>query len=240
MTDSHAVEASSHRLRSCNRDVAAMSDASVVSFATTGAAKAFCAAYAAQMALRTVPTAVRTLIHCVRRLAQLRHASAALRLVVKELAVFLRRVSAAFAASQSQLRFASFLGSVVLFTRLVVGRARRHHGLAVMRDTAQRLHGSCSHTPAATLPCNEARRAGMLVGMAAAASLFLVPADARVGVTLFVGVRAAEVAIRHLHRVGMLPSCSYPFSLLMIVASAELPYSGVFAPNALDPSTCAV
>ena len=38
----------------------------------------------------------------------------------------------------------------------------------------------------------------------------------------------------------MLPSCPYPFSLLMIVASAELPYSGVFAPNALDPSTCAV
>ena len=201
MADSHAVEASSHRLRSCNRHVAAMSDASVVSFTVYtvytytlyhhGGCKGICAEYAAQVALCSVPTAVRTLVHCVRRLAQLRHASV---MVVKELASFLRRVSAAFAASQSQLHFASFLGQRSPVTRLVVGRGRLHHGLAVMRDTAQRLHGSDSHTPAATLPSNEARRAGMLVGVAAAASLFLVPADARVGVTLFVGVRAAEVA----------------------------------------------
>ena len=221
-----------------------MDDSRIASFAAQGGVKSLVLVYAAQVGLRTVPATVVTLLRTLRSLLGVitasQRPSAALASVVADFSALIRRLGSTLSNSLPQLRLAMFLGSVVLFTRLIVARARRTHGLAIEDgddSVAAAGGGTKSATPRATLAPKRAWRTALLAGVAASGSLLLVPRESRLGLALFVGVRAAEVGCTQLCSAGYLPRVPYPHMWVMAASSAEIVYSLVFEPTALEPGT---
>lgn len=86
-----------------------------------------------------------------------------------------------------------------------------------------------------TVDGSHALSTALQVSAAATLGFMVLPRDNRVGIALFVGVRAAEVLIRHLHRVGYLPYIPNAYWLSMAMASGEIVHSAVFQHGCLEP-----
>lgn len=230
-----------------------MSDADIARFALRGCGKAAALAYGAQIGLRTVPACIMTVLRAVRsllsvaRLAQ--RPSAAVASVARDVAALVRRIATTLRQSGRQARFAAFLALVVLASRLVVLTARRSHGIVADGAADGRTNsGTRSSTesggtvprlpPRPSLSTGTATVAAAVAGAAAAGCLLCVSPESRVGLALFVGVRAAEVLAKQLHAAGLVPYVPNMHGVLMALASGEIVYSLVFAPGALDASTC--